>query len=97
MNCKPHGKMANATLVNYIQEKLNLHWSPEQISGRIEFKSNGKKISFSSIYNWIYKGLLDKNSVELLRRKGKSRKPKEKRRRIKKRKSKYINERNRTK
>lgn len=36
--------MANATLVNYIQEKLNIHWSPEQISGRIEFELNDKRI-----------------------------------------------------
>ena len=36
-----------------------------------------KRISFSSIYNWIYKRLLEKCSVELLRRKGKSLKPKE--------------------
>ena len=77
MKCKPHGKMANATLLNYIQEKLNLHWSPEQISGRIEFESNNERILFSSIYTWIYKGLLDKSSIKLLRRKGKSRKPKE--------------------
>ncbi len=77
IKCRPNGKMANATLVNYIQEKLNVHWSPEQISGRIELDLCNQKISFSSIYNWIYKRFLDKSSVELLRRKGKSRKPKE--------------------
>lgn len=32
IKCKPYGKMANASLVNYVQEKLNAHWSPEQIS-----------------------------------------------------------------
>lgn len=75
--CKPYGKMANASLVSYVQEKLNDHWSPEQISGRIELDLNKPVISFSTIYSWIYKGILDKCSVELLRRKGKSLKPKE--------------------
>ena len=77
INCSPYGKMANASLVNYVQEKLNDHWSPEQISGRIKFELINQKISFSSIYNWLYKGLLERCSVELLRRKGKSLRPKE--------------------
>lgn len=36
-----------------------------------------KKIAFSSIYNWLYNAVLNKCYVELLRRKGKSLKPKE--------------------
>ena len=75
--CKPYGKAANASLVSYIQEKLNAHWSPEQISGRIELESNKQVISFSTIYSWLYKGILKQCSVKLLRRKGKSLKPKE--------------------
>ena len=72
IKCRPYGKIADATLVDYIQEKLNTHWSPEQISRRVEFDLSDKRISFSSIYNWIYKGLLGNGSVELLLKKDKS-------------------------
>lgn len=72
MKCKPYGKKTDGSLINYIQEKLNNHWSPEQTSGRILIDRPDKKITFSSIYNWLYNGVLNKCSVELLRRKGKS-------------------------
>ena len=77
MKCRPCGKIADASIVDYVQEKLSAHWSPEQISEQMKIDLINKKISFSSIYNWIYKRLLEKCSVELLRRKGKSLKPKE--------------------
>lgn len=60
----------NEGLKSYIIEKLEEHWSPEQISGR------SGCVSFKSIYNWIYNGLI-KIPLTVLRRKGKSRKPKE--------------------
>lgn len=59
-------------LKEYIESKLEETWSPEQIVGR----SLDGIISFKSIYNWIYKGLL-KVSLKVLRRKGKSRRPKD--------------------
>ena len=77
VKCKPYGKKIDTSLINYIQEKLNNHWSPEQISGRIIIDRPNKKIAFSSIYNWLYNGILNKCSVDLLRRKGKSLKSKE--------------------
>lgn len=40
-------------------------------------KVNKQVISFSAIYSWLYKGILKDCSVKLLRRKGKSLKPKE--------------------
>ena len=75
VKCKPHGKIANTSLVNYVQEKLNNHWSPEQISGHIRLEFNKQIISFSTIYSWLYKGIWEYFSVELLRRNGKSLKP----------------------
>lgn len=57
-----------------IEKKLKLSWSPEQIVGRI-FPT---KLCFKTIYTWIYKRFLSV-SLEVLRRKGKSRKPKERR------------------
>ena len=64
-------------LISYIQEKINNHWSPEQISGRLKLKVNEQVISFSTIYSWLYKDILKYCSVKLLLRKGKSLKRKE--------------------
>lgn len=55
-----------------IIEKLNSKWSPEQISGSI-LKGI---LSFKTIYNWLYSGILDFD-ISKLRRKAKSRKAKE--------------------
>ena len=66
-------KLPNASLVNYVQEKLNNHWSPEQISGRLKLEFNKQIISFSTIYSWLYKGILEHCSGDsLLHGKGKS-------------------------
>ncbi|WP_114166976.1 IS30 family transposase [Exiguobacterium sp. TNDT2] len=55
-----------------IIEKLRATWSPEQIVGRL---FDGK-IAFSTIYRWIYSGLIDV-PVTVLRQKGKRQKPME--------------------
>lgn len=64
----------NTKLKQHIENKLGETWSPEQIVGR-DLEGT---ISFKSIYNWIYKGLLEV-SLEVLRRKGRSRKAKDNR------------------
>lgn len=53
VKCKLHGKIANASLVNYVQEKLNNHWSPEQISGRLKLEFN-KQIIHLALYTLGY-------------------------------------------
>ena len=55
-----------------IKEKLNLRWSPEQIADTL-YKG---KLTFKTIYNWIYSGIIDFD-ISKLRRKCKSRKSKE--------------------
>lgn len=55
-----------------IQEKLEETWSPEQIAGRLY----QGKLSFKSIYRWLYNGLLAK-PLTVLRQKGKRQKPRE--------------------
>ena len=60
------------SLREYIETKLEETWSPEQVVGR----DLEGIISFKSIYNWIYKGLISV-SLKVLRRKGKSRKAKD--------------------
>lgn len=55
-----------------VQEKLGETWSPEQIVGRL-YKG---KLSFKTIYRWIYQGLLEV-PLTVLRQKGKRQKPRE--------------------
>ena len=57
----------------YILEKLRETWSPKQIAGRLFPK---ERLSFKTIYCWIYSGLVEANSG-LLRQKGKCQKPRE--------------------
>jgi transposase, IS30 family len=68
-NAKPKGKYSNE-LADKIQNLLLQTWSPEQISNTID-----SKISFKTIYNWLYLGMLSKVDLNVLRRKGKTRKP----------------------
>ena len=71
---KKKGKKIKLTveLEEIISLKLKERWSPEQIVGRL-FQG---ELSFKTIYNWIYQKLIAVD-LELLRRKGRSRKPKE--------------------
>ena len=55
-----------------IEDRLCETWSPEQIIGR-ELKG---RLSFKTIYNWLYSNFLDV-SLKVLRRKGKKAKTKE--------------------
>ena len=58
-------------VLDYIEEKLSLTWSPEQISNsNCEFKLP----SFKTIYRWLYEGYICNSNVNVLRKKGKTRK-----------------------
>ena len=62
---------------NYVIEKLNLFWTPEQIAGRWkkDFPSE-KPIHFSTIYRYIHRGYLPEiDSKSHLRRRGNHPKP----------------------
>src|SRR5262249_42707850 len=71
-HCKSKGKWTES-LAREIEQKLKETWSPEQIVGR----TLPGQLSFKTIYRWLYKGLLAKGNLTLLRQKGKRRKPKE--------------------
>ena len=58
-------------VLDYIEEKLALTWSPEQISNS---ESEFKLPSFKTIYRWLYEGYICKGNVKVLRKKGKTRK-----------------------
>lgn len=65
-------------LKTYIEEKISLTWSPEQISKREETKPENFPC-FSTIYRWIHKGYIIKGNMKKLRRKGKFKRPSESR------------------
>lgn len=65
--------------IEYIKSKIQLHWSPDQIINR---KDEAKPVNFpslSTIYRWIHLGYIPKTNIEHLRRKGKFKRPAEKR------------------
>jgi len=59
--------LSDAELREYVEEKLELRWTPEQISGRIELEKKLNKISFKTIYRAIDKGTLSKHLEKLMR------------------------------
>ena len=71
---KPNGKYTEE-LRKIIEEKLSATWSPEQIANTVTLG----KVSFKTIYNWLYQGKLQKGNLKTLRRRGKSRQTAEKR------------------
>jgi len=68
LSSKPRGKWCGE-LCAAVAEKLNETWSPEQISHTV----TAGKLSFKTIYNWLYAGKLEDLTVAVLRRKGKKR------------------------
>lgn len=60
-------------LAQCIENKLDQTWSPEQIAATI---MKGK-ISYKTIYRWLYKGKLKQGNLQVLRHKGKRQKPSE--------------------
>jgi len=67
-NSKSHGK-CNKELCELLKEKLTATWSPEQIANTVALG----KVSFKTIYTWLYKGKLEGVSPSVLRRKGRKR------------------------
>lgn len=74
-----HHKFDNKKLVSLVQSFLFLKWSPEQIHGRLKNFFRNLQVSFKTIYQWIYKGLIENFSKVNLTRKGKKTKSQEKR------------------
>lgn len=62
----------------YINDKIDDSWSPEQIYFRSKIENLELDIpSFSTIYRWIHLGLIAKGDMKKLRRKGKFKRPQE--------------------
>lgn len=63
---------------DYIVDKLNRFWSPEQIVNRYELEYGEKTVSVSTIYRYIYRGELPNiNKKVHLRRHGKRKLPRD--------------------
>jgi IS30 family transposase len=45
----------NAQLIRYVEEKLKLYWSPEQIAGRLKLEFGFSILCHETIYQYIYK------------------------------------------
>lgn len=71
---KPKGKYSSE-LVSVIEQSLEATWSPEQISNTVTYG----KLSFKTIYRWLYSGVISKGDMKVLRHKGKRHRPAEKR------------------
>lgn len=70
---KPRGRFT-VELAGELEEKLQLTWSPEQIAENR--RANGKSlVCFKTIYRWLYDGRLARGEMNVLRHKGKRRKP----------------------
>ena len=41
------------SIKKYVTEKLRLHWSPEQIAGRIKYEGKAFYVSKTSLYEWL--------------------------------------------
>lgn len=54
-NAHERPKLKNDLIRDYVEKKLNLGWSPEQISGRLQLDHSEYSISYEAIYQYIYK------------------------------------------
>lgn len=67
------GKYLDARLYGYVQEKLLLTWSPEQVSERIRLdypKDLRMRVSHTTVYRWLHKGQLAQAAMIHLRHEG---------------------------
>ena len=48
-------RLKNDAISAYVQQKLSLGWSPEQIGGRLPLEHPGFSISYEAVYQYIYK------------------------------------------
>lgn len=56
-----HSRLEDTSLINYVEERLLLTWSPEQVANRMKYEypeNLGMRIAFSTIYRWLKQDLL---------------------------------------
>ena len=62
--------------IHYIKEKIENHWSPEQLVNRAKMEKI-KTPSTATVYRMIHRGVIPKIKMEHLRRKGRFKRPAE--------------------
>jgi IS30 family transposase len=71
-------RLADPRLRAYVETRLRLHWSPEQITGRlvVDFpRQRSMRLSIEAVYRWIHRdAMLGGDLYRHLRRRGKRRK-----------------------
>lgn len=60
---KEEFKIISLKITKYIQQKLQLGWSPEVISGRMKKDIGGKTICFKTIYRYIWQDKINGGSL----------------------------------
>lgn len=73
-NCGRKPKLICGTVREYVLEKLNLCWSPEQIAGRARLDKEPFSISYPTIYRAIDSGILPPQLKKIMRFKWKHKK-----------------------
>ena len=76
LNCHRPTKN-NVQVISYISDKIQLHWSPDQIINRDEDNKPKDFPSLSTIYRWIHFGYIPKTQITHLRRQGRFKRPAE--------------------
>lgn len=73
-----HPRLKTDGIISYVRSKLDMGWSPEQISGRIGLDCHGLSISHEAVYQYIYdKDTADRDElIKLLRRRHRKRRAK---------------------
>lgn len=69
--------IATNAAIEYIKNKIELHWSSDQITNRSDDNKPANFLSISTIYRWIHLGYIPKTNIEHIRRKGKFKRPAE--------------------
>ncbi len=73
-NCGNPKLLNDDIMRNYVIEKLNLRWSPEQIAGRSKVEKQSFSISYPTIYRAIDSGVLPRELKKIMRFKWKHKK-----------------------
>lgn len=74
--------LADGEMRQYVESKLQLCWSPDEIAGRAELENKSFSLSYNTIYRAIEKGVIPKNLrsfLRLKRRKNRKKKKEDKR------------------
>ena len=73
-NCRKKQKLQDSTAHEYVLEKLNLRWSPEQTAGCANLDNEPFSVSFPTIYRMVDSGILPKEIKKIMRFKWKHKK-----------------------